>query len=228
VLRDVCQQAKLTLVNHHYEQFFDGDILAYRRTHPFDLWCYTNADYIFVRPLDTVGFHVVRDPRDVVVSGYFSHLHSHPDAGWPRLRWYRPYLRSLPKEEGLFKEMEFSGIFLQQMLSWEYGRKASILELRFEAMIAAQFATFETVLTHLGLAPRPASAQTLQAIIDKYSFEKLSGGRAPGQEDTSSHYRRGVPGDWRNHFTREHIAYFKSLYNPLLLRLGYEQREDWA
>lgn len=218
----------MTLCNHHYEQFFDGDIIAFRDAHPFDLWCYTNADYVFVRPLDTIGFHVVRDPRDVVVSGYFSHLRTHPDAGWPRLRLYRPYLQSLSKEEGLMKEIEFSGVFLQQMLSWDYRAKPAILELRFEDMIARQRDSFRTVLEHMGLMPSMLKPEALDAILAKHSFEQLSGGRSPGQEDASSHYRRGVPGDWRNHFTREHRAYFKSLYNPLLRKLGYEEREDWA
>ncbi|HXW52085.1 MAG TPA: sulfotransferase domain-containing protein [Candidatus Acidoferrales bacterium] len=193
-----------------------------------DLWCYTNADFVFVRPLNTTGFHVVRDPRDMIVSGYFSHLRSHPDAGWPRLRLYRPYLQSLSKEEGLFKEMEFSSIFLSQMLSWGYGENPSILEFRFEDMIADQAGSFTKILTHMGLAPRPIDAAVLEAILAKYSFERLSGGRTPGQEDATSHYRRGVPGDWRNHFTNAHVAYFKSLYNPLLLKLGYEERGDWA
>jgi Sulfotransferase domain len=226
LLKEICASTNLRLCNHEYTQYFDGDIRAYRRAHPFDVWCYTSADYVFVRPLDTIGFHVVRDPRDVVVSGYFSHLQSHPDAGWPRLRFFRPYLQSLSKEDGLMCEMLFSGIYLQQLLSWDYEAKPSILEIRFEDMTANPFGAFQKILTHLGLMER-LGQQNLSAILQRNTFEKLSGGRSPGQEDRSSHYRLGIPGDWRNHFTKEHVAYFKSLYNPLLLKLGYEDREDW-
>lgn len=228
VMTDVCAAEGLTLVNHDEAVWFhNGDILAYRREHPFDFWSYTNADYTFVRPLDTIGFHVVRDPRDVIVSGYFSHLATHPDTAWPRLRYYRPYLQTLDKHDGLMCEMEFSGIYLQQMLLWEYGAKTSILELRFEDMIAQPVASFERVLTHMGFMPARVSRLMLEEILERHSFKNLSGGRAPGEEDATSHYRRGQPGDWRNHLDAEHIAYFKSLYNPLLLKLGYETREDW-
>ena len=28
------------------------------------------------------GFHVIRDPRDIIISAYFSHLYSHSTEGW--------------------------------------------------------------------------------------------------------------------------------------------------
>ena len=28
------------------------------------------------------GIHLIRDPRDIVVSGYFSHLKTHPENEW--------------------------------------------------------------------------------------------------------------------------------------------------
>jgi len=67
----------------------------------------------------------------------------------------------------------------------------------------------------------------VREIVERYSFERLSGGRHKGQEDPRHHYRRGIPGDWRNHFTPLHVEYFKALYNPLLLKLGYEADVDW-
>ncbi|HMD96036.1 MAG TPA: sulfotransferase domain-containing protein [Terriglobia bacterium] len=228
VMLDVCQAVNLVAYENHYEHCFGGDIVNYRRQHHFDFWAYTNADYAFIRPINTIGFHVVRDPRDVVVSGYFSHLKTHSDEGWPRLRFYRPYLQSLSKEEGLMREMEFSGVFLQHMLSWDYDAKPSILELKFEDMILKPFDLFKKVLEHLSIMEGKIACGVLTSILEKYSFKNLSGGRSPGQEDMSNHYRRGVHGDWRNHFTKKHIAYFKSLYNPLLLKLGYEHREDWS
>jgi hypothetical protein len=228
ILGDACELLGLVLANHdEIDKFYNGDLAKFRADHPFDVWAYTNADYTYVRMLDTIGFHVVRDPRDVIVSGYFSHLKSHPDHAWPRLRSYRPYLQTLTKEAGLMREIEFSGIYMHQMLVWDYGAKPSILEYRFEEMIAAPKQHFRRIFEHCGFMTGPLDAATLDAIVDKHSFANLSGGRAPGQEDAGSHYRRGIPGDWRNHFTDEHIAYFKSLYNPLLLKLGYEQTADW-
>jgi hypothetical protein len=220
ILADVARLAGLTIRAHHYENLFDGDILALREKEPFDLWCYSNADFNFVRDIDVRGFHVVRDPRDMIVSAYFSHRYSHADGSWPRLRHYRPYLRTLSKDDGLIKEMEFNAIFLHQMLMWDYDTP-NILQLRFEDLVAQPYLTFRSILEFLALVPAQISANDLQAVVDDHSFVRLSGGRRRGEEDTGHHYRKGVPGDWRHHFTRRHIDYFNALYSPLLEKLGY-------
>ena len=58
-------------------------------------------------------------------------------------------------------------------------------------------------------------------------FNRLSGGRTRGQENTNNHYRKGVHGDWLNHFTLEHMAEFKKAYGDLVLQYGYETDPDW-
>ena len=227
IIGQVAAAAGLVTARHDNDQRFDGDILAWRENHPFDFWCYTNADYTFVRGVHVEGFHVVRDPRDVVVSGYFSHLYSHPDHGWPRLRHYRRYLSTLPEEEGILREMEFSAPVMADMLGWNE-HPPSIRLIRFEDLIARPAGLFCELFAGLGLIPDRIGEWTVREIVERHSFERLSGGRRTGHEDLRHHYRRGMPGDWRNHFTPRHTEYFQRLYNPLLLRLGYETREDWA
>jgi hypothetical protein len=184
-----------------------------------------NSDYAYVRGLSCPAFHVIRDPRDIIVSAYFSHLHSHDDANWPRLRAFRPFLRGLDETQGLFAEMEFCALFLHHMLSWDYANPA-IAELRFEDLIADPPARFGAALAHLGLVPARLPAAELAAILEANSFERLTG-RRTGEEDVRRHFRKGVPGDWKNHFTPAHVARFKALYNPLLLKTGYETSDDW-
>jgi hypothetical protein len=225
-VRDVCLAANLQVVSHHNESLFEGDIVALRRRTHFDFWNYVNADVNFLRTVPIRAFHVVRDPRDLIVSAYYSHLTTHSDVNWPRLRHYRPYLQSLTKHEGLLAEMEFNAISLVQMLMWDYSRP-DILEMRFEALIADAPQSFEEIFRFLDLVPRCLSVEQLRSIVATHSFEQLSGGRAQGVEDRTSHYRKGQAGDWRNHFEPAHVEYFKRLYNPLLLKLGYESSENW-
>jgi hypothetical protein len=226
IIDGVCATAGLTIAHHHYENLFDGDISALRRAQPFDFWRYTNADVNFTRDLEVFGFHVVRDPRDVIVSAYFSHLNSHAVDNWPRLRHFRPYLRSLPKHDGINADMEFCAIFLSHMLSWDYCRP-NVLELRFEDLIADQSRQFDRIFRFLKIVPEQLDSDMLDQIVQLNSFQVLSGGREPGEQDVHHHYRRGTPGDWRSHFDESNVDYFKKLYNPLLLKLGYESREDW-
>ncbi|MDZ7673816.1 MAG: sulfotransferase domain-containing protein [Acidimicrobiales bacterium] len=51
--------------------------------------------------------------------------------------------------------------------------------------------------------------------------------RPPGEEDVTSHLRKGVAGDWVNHFDAEHIEYFKAHYGDLL-QFHYETSNDWV
>lgn len=68
----------------------------------------------------------------------------------------------------------------------------------------------------------------LKEILTKKSFRRLSGGRRRGQENVQSHYRKGIPGDWRNHLEAVHIRAFKSDHNDLLVKLGYETDDNWS
>ena len=190
----------------------------------YGLLCW-NADWLFARVIECPGFHVIRDPRDVVVSGYFSHLDTHPEDNWARLHYYRKLLQGQSKYEGLESEMSFSSRFLFAMYSWDY-TQSRILELKFEDLIADPLACFSAVFEHLGVGEAPLPRALLARILSASTFETLSGGRRPGEE-ANHHYRRGLPGDWRNHFSARHIDLFKRLYNPLLIKTGYERNEDW-
>jgi hypothetical protein len=59
------------------------------------------------------------------------------------------------------------------------------------------------------------------ACVDGASFERLSGGRRPGEENASSHFRKGVAGDWAAHFDGEALARFETEAGALLQELGY-------
>ena len=43
--------------------------------------------------------------------------------------------------------------------------------------------------------------------VDKYDMKRQTGGRAAGVEDRSSFIRKGVAGDWVNHFSRASASF---------------------
>jgi hypothetical protein len=59
------------------------------------------------------------------------------------------------------------------------------------------------------------------------SFERRSGGRKRGEEDSTSARRKGVAGDWKNVFTERDKAVFKEAAGELLVELGYESDHGW-
>ena len=227
---------------------------------PASVVCLTNADSQAVELLEQRGgyrgFHVIRDPRDVLVSAYFSHLYSHPirpDGGW--IAEFRRQLEAAADiEHGLQLEMDFNATIFASMQNWDYANPR-ILETRYERLMIDPVAEFARIFNFLGFdtprlgmvtlaamaldswrlqrlkQPRPVRSTlpelALRRIVRRNAFERLTKGRQPGQENMRHHYRKGVSGDWRTYFTPGLKTRFKDRYGNLLLRLGYEKDGEW-
>ena len=250
VLRHVCRHLGLKHKVVWQPEMFNGNLPNFVSQNQIKFLAYTNANYQYVRQLPHIcGFHVVRDPRDICVSAYFSHLNSHETDHWPELAQHRQTLQRLPKDEGLLLDMDFVAPYMADMVSWDY-QNPHFIQIRMEELTNNPYQQFAIIFRFLGLLdeqPLTIGRRTRYAlsrrlygsqnqlpvekllwIIWQNDFSKKSGGRSSGQEDTTKHYRKGTVGDWRNHFKPAHIAHFKQRYNPLLLKLGYEQVEDWC
>jgi hypothetical protein len=225
ILAEVCTITGRELVVHSGPRTFGGDLGAAIPDPEGTVLCYVNADRHHVDTLGPLrGFHIVRDPRDIVVSAYFSHLYSHPE--YLHLAEYREQLRSVSEEEGLLLEIDKRRHEFRMMFEWDYERP-DILELRMEDVTVESAPAVSRILSFLGLGADDGLDQaTVAAIVERNAFEAKAG-RAPGTEDVRSHYRKGVAGDWVEHFTERHVEYFKDHYNDLLLKLGYEDDPDW-
>ena len=66
----------------------------------------------------------------------------------------------------------------------------------------------------------------LATTIEKMSMKRQTG-REPGEENRSEFVRKGVVGDWRNHFSRDAAELFDELAGDTLVRLGYEADREW-
>jgi hypothetical protein len=96
------------------------------------------------------GFHVIRDPRDILVSAYFSHRNSHPTDGLDHLAEHRERLKAVSKDEGLLLEMDFSSAELHALQEWDY-ESEGILEVKMETLTAHPYSTFLSIFQHLDL-----------------------------------------------------------------------------
>lgn len=218
-----------------------------------------NARWEMVGQLpDFNGFHVVRDPRDMLVSAYFSHVKSHriyPNTPAFYVE-HRERLQKASLEEGLMLELDgpMKEVF-GDMAQWRPSSDRRIVEVKMEDLTGNPAATFRSILEQTGRgiadAPYPAwwfvsrSNQLLRRKfgkagipreqVDRKSIEWHTGrlafskitGRKPGEEDSSSHLRKGTPGDWRNHFWGGLGHAFQERYGTLLEAYGYEPDEGW-
>lgn len=227
IVREIAELAKLHVGEVSNPYMFESDLGQYCNHRNIECLAYTNANYRYVCDLEFASaIHVIRDPRDMCVSAYFSHLHSHTTNGWPELLEHRQRLRQLSLEEGLIADMAFNRQFLNDVGSWDY-RDSRILEFKYEDIIEDQArGLVSAALAHFNIATL-VSSDLVESVIESRMFRRRSGGRERGDEDLRSHYRRGMAGDWRRFFNTRHIDAFKTDYNWVLLATGYETGDSW-
>ena len=124
-----------------------------------------------------------------------------------------------PWEDG-FTVDDYAAIhnhYLREFVSdWLEAR--TCLMVRFEDLIARPEEVLSECLDHLQVsAPRSRIRQTVEAV----TFMTLSNGRQPGQADPMSHYRCGIPGEWRHVFAPEDIEIMRPRYAQAFARAGY-------
>lgn len=174
-----------------------------------------------------VGTHVIRDPRDVIVSGYFYHR-------WTWEKWtqipqdefggltYQGYLNSLDQHSGLLAEIRNTKA-VREMVGWDYGNP-NFLELKYEEIIRDEESAFSAIFEKYGFDE--SSIQRSVQIARQFSFANVTN-RALGNVEEGNHLRSGRSGQWRDHFSEEHKAVFIDVFGDALVELGYETSNDW-
>ena len=180
------------------------------------------------------AIHIVRDGRDVAVSGYFHVYRSRVVEGGETDSLIKSKVeRVLRGEEArLFTDVHLSGrakswsevtAAIDDVLGAQLGER--YLLLRYEDLLAGTRPSIERIFDFVGVAYTPA---LVDEIIEKTSFQKMSGGRRAGQQDVGSGRRKGQAGDWVNYFTPRDRALFAAEAQPALERFGYEPDASWA
>lgn len=165
---------------------------------------------------------IYRDPRDVIFSavryateGYL--LHGMHD-------YYANQLKT--DEERIDAEIfgvqepgfEYSGVMTryEKYIGWLDEPRA--LCVRFEDLMLDREAAVGRMIDFLGergfdlKVGRDESVRAMMANVN------------PGKSGT---FRKGQPGNWKEHFTQKNIEHFKEITGDLVVRLGYEKDMEW-
>lgn len=174
----------------------------------------------------------VRDPRDLLVSGYFyhkrgvehwCHLSDPVDNDWMMVNGHVPaalsggrdlygFLHEAGVEEGLLAELEFRRYHFESMRDWPADDERIRL-FRYEDLFGHEAEVFREILSFFGL-PWPARLK------GRYYARRYSASRRRGK---TAHIRNPSSGQWRRYFTPEVSRRFNELYGDLLERYGYPQ-----
>jgi hypothetical protein len=203
--------------------------LQERLRRPFVLFCY-DSDFGDHAPVldrtDVKIVHLIRDPRDVVISAMHYHkasreswLHE-PIPGHDNLTYQRA-LQQLPTRFGqyIFEMENSSASTLRDMAAWHYGR-ANCFEARYEDLRQdSTFAYWRRITAFLGLDAAE------QALADRRFWQNsLFGGLATLG---NRHVRSGTVAQWRREFTPALGNVFLERFPGLLEVLRYETGDAW-
>lgn len=176
-------------------------------------------------PFPYKGLHLIRDPRDMLVSGCFYHQTS--SEKWLHVKrenlegmTYQEKINSYKDlEDKILFEMEHSGRHhIRKILQWDY-KNADFFEVKYEDLIADKdLMIFHKIFTFLGF-PGKAIPELLKISYTKSLFS--------GSVDRPGHIRSGRPQQWKEHFTPKLKDKFIELFGDALIELGYEKNNDW-
>jgi len=197
-----------------------------RRMQPGDIgYGYLSASEPYLSTLAQAGratIFVFRDPRDMIVSHIFYATNMH--TGHWMHRYYTQELHTMEERiNAAIHGVDVPGSELTPIrrrydgyLGWM--EQPQVLCLRFEDLILNRQTALDSLLDYIESRgfrpdlPRPQALAALETAI------------APRKSGT---FRKGQPGNWREHFTPANIAAFKDTTGDLLVRLGYESGNDW-
>jgi len=153
--------------------------------------------------------HVLRDPRDSTISAWFHN--ERLDAG--------KFHETFPTLTAFAQHAAQS--WCDEVGRWERFAKAAPARcamVRYEDLAEQPQAEMTRMFEFLGVSTR---ATTVDECVAAGDFARLSGGRPAGVEDRGSLLRRGLSGDWRNHFAQGDDIAFRWIAGDAMTRYGY-------
>jgi hypothetical protein len=168
------------------------------------------------------GVHVMRDPRDMIVSGYHYHKWTH-EIWVHRLdengESYQDKLNRLDKTAGLFLEIDHFIFFYRDALeAWDMNNPA-MLEVSYEALMGSEKrALYHDIFAHLGFEGR--ELELAVELMKLFEAESRTG-KASGTVNQKSHVRSGKSRQWETELEPQHLAYIEQQLGSVLRKFGY-------
>ena len=202
--------------------------------------CYNFAPDLNLISTTFKGSNIIRDPRDMLVSGYNYHLWTDEEWAclpmveehWERLQLknrfsnigvaelrnmsYKELLNRLDDIEGYLLELDLRAKHIANMAAWDYSNPA-ILELKYENVFQKEEDTFSGLFEHYGFSP--SMIQHGMKYVREFSFENM---KKKGEAGMKKHASTGKSSQWKDKLPSEVVDVFNARHAVLLEQLGYE------
>ncbi len=209
---------------------------------------FTDIDQLFRFFPQAKLVHIIRDGRDVAVSKRF-HSKRTGTYFWGdeknsilktinqfkfgcrvtralnrRMGWFGPKWYQEPGEDGapllcpefLEKSAREWANIVSYIESKRTEKPTNIITVKYEELKTDAAKALGRVLEFLNA---DSSSDVVDSILEKNTFEK--------QAKKGGFFRKGISGDWRNHFTDRDVALFKQCTGDTLTKTNYESSPNW-
>jgi hypothetical protein len=158
---------------------------------------------------------LIRDPRDIAVSWAFYRVLPKASKFWDGMVGL-----SVPQRLEFYIDN-----ILDRTMDWAIDWRRHLhpqrgMMVQYEDMLADTPGVMRRVFAHLGL---PSDDAFVTRSVEKHTF-KAATGRDAGEARNDQFNRKGIRGDWKNHFTPELTERFRALAGSRMADLGYA---DW-
>lgn len=172
--------------------------------------------------------HIVRDPRDVIVS---HHFHAYRLEEWGFFgdpEQARRIGERINNGEDVGFELIDNHALKNLVRDWKDTQESG---LKAESAFSPNYKmlTYENLLENttnllsdiFSLVNEPLSEGEVSQIVAQFTFEKMSDGRKLGETDSKSFFRKGGSGGWVDHFSDEQTEYVRDALGDVMQRFGY-------
>ncbi|MEM7508029.1 MAG: sulfotransferase domain-containing protein [Pseudomonadota bacterium] len=168
--------------------------------------------------LTQTAIHIVRDPRDVLLS-YADHWGIGLQDAASQMA--NPENKIPPNPKSV---MQFLSSWSKHTESWMKTRDFRVLTVKYEDMLAEPEATFSKILEHIGA---PLDQTVLRQAIDRASFRQLAADEAANGFSESGtkqkkFFRQGKAGCWHQSLPPDLADRIAANHRRVMKQLGYD------
>ena len=168
-----------------------------------------------------VNYFIYRDPRDMLVSQVFFATDMHEGHGM------HEFYKSLPdfgeRLKSAITGIDTDGLKMVSVKQryegvFEWLEQPGVMCIRFEDLINERDNMLNAMLDEVektGYKIQTSREKSLEVLVEAIQPKK------------SHTFRSGKTGGWREYFSNEHKSLFKDVAGDLLVKLGYEENNNW-
>ena len=221
VLSDARIQAKTGLLTYPQRRY---EYTEFKRCFP--IGCFVPGLYMsydlyeeIEKPESYKTFYVIRDPRDIIVSWYWSMKDTHSLMG--KVGKFREALNSRDFKDGLHYCIDAFHMKLACMRSWalNFG-DPNVLPVYFEDIVTRPQAVIQDILNFAGVE---ADAMEIAAVTQDYTKSKMRERDLQKRVQGSESHYRSKASRHTDAFEQDHYDHFYRSTGDLVEILGYEK-----